>query len=110
MKELQRQKASLRKLSQHERDQRVLALQRELLPEEEIRRQLSLRGAVSPELVRRQKVFLERFSEIEKDLEEISYDQRGAKLAHLKQESMGREYSEPKAPLPPEGEEGGRTA
>ena len=51
MKELQRQKRSLSKLSQDERDQRVLALQRELLPEEEVRRQLPHRRAVAhPEL------------------------------------------------------------
>lgn len=109
-KELQRQKRSLSKLSQDERDQRVLALQRELLPEEEVRRQLPHRRAVDPELVRRQKIFLEGWSEMEKDLDEVAYDERGAKLAHLKREALGMEYSEPETLPPPRAEGGGRTA
>jgi hypothetical protein len=42
---------------------------------------------------------------MEKDLVEMSYDKRAAKLAQVKRETMGREYSEPEEPLPPEDEE-----
>ena len=38
----------------------------------------------------------------------MSYDERAAKLAHVKRETMGREYSEPDEPLLPEDESGGK--
>jgi hypothetical protein len=66
-----------------------------MLSEEEIRRQLAPIPAASTELVRRQEIFLDRYRQMEKELEQISYDERGTKLAQLKRETMGREYSEP---------------
>jgi hypothetical protein len=95
MEELERQKRALSKLSPHERDEHVLELQRATLTEEEIRRQLPRLRAVSPELVRRQDTFLERSTQLERDLEPLPYDERGARLAQLKRETMGAEYSEP---------------
>jgi hypothetical protein len=106
LEELKRQKPALKKLSPEERDQRVLELQRRMLPEDEIRQQLAPMRPVSAELMRRQELFLERYGEMERDLEQISYDERAAKLAQMKREMMGREYSEPEEPLPGEGEEG----
>jgi len=110
MEELQRQKPSLRKLSPGERDARVLALQRDLLAEEEIRQQLPPRPAVSPELVRRQTDFMERYSELERDLEGVAYNERAAKLAHVKRDAMGSEYAEPEGRPPARDDEGGHTA
>ena len=95
MEELRRQKRALSKLSPDERDERVLELQRAMLPEEEIRQQLPRMRSVSHELVRRQDVFLERWTEMERDLEQMSYEERAAKVAQVKRESMGSEYSEP---------------
>ena len=105
MEELQRHKPALDKLSPDERDQEVLELQRRMLPEEEIRRQRPRLSAVSTELVRRQEIFEERYRQLEKDLVQMSYDERAAKLAHVKRETMGREYSEPEGPPLPEDEE-----
>jgi hypothetical protein len=105
LEELERQKPALKKLSPDKRDERVLELQRRMLSEEEIRRQVAPMPAVSTELVRRQELFLERHRQIEKDLVQMSYDERAAKLAQAKREAMGREYSEPEGHLPSEGEE-----
>jgi hypothetical protein len=104
LEQLKRQKPALKKLSPDKRDKRVLELQRRMLSEEEVRRQVAPMPAVSPELVRRQELFLERHTQMEKDLVQMSYDERAAKLAQVKRESMGRDYSEPEEPLPPEGE------
>jgi hypothetical protein len=105
MKELERRKTALEKLSPDKRDQAVLELQRTMLPEEEIRQQHAPMPAVSTDLVRRQEDFLGQYGQMEKDLERMSYDERTAKLAHLKRETMGREYSEPEEALLPESEE-----
>jgi hypothetical protein len=102
---LQGQKPSLDELSPDERDQRVLELQRRMLSEEEIRRQVAPIRPVSTELIRRQEIFVERCTRMEKDLAHMSYDERAAKLAHVKRETMGREYSEPERPLLPEDDE-----
>jgi hypothetical protein len=64
--------------------------------------------AVSTELVRRQKLFSERYSQMEQDLVQMSYEDRAAKLAQVKRESMGREYSEPEVSLLPEGQQENR--
>ena len=103
MAELERQKPALNELGPDERDQRVLELQRQMLSEEEIRRQVAPMRAVSTDLVRRQKLFSDRYGEMEEHLARMSYDERAAKLAQVKRESMGREYSEPEASLLPEG-------
>ena len=95
MEELHRQKRAFSKLSPGERDKRVLALQRELLSEEEVRLQLPHRRAVDPELVRRQETFEDGFKQMEEELTQLSYDERTARLAQLKRETMGTEYSEP---------------
>ena len=108
LEELERQKPALKKLSPDKRDERVLELQRRMLSEEEIRQQLPGMPAVSTELVRRQEIFLERHRQMEKDLVQMSYDERAAKLAQVKRETMGREYSEPQEPPPHEGEEKSR--
>jgi hypothetical protein len=42
---------------------------------------------------------------MEEDLVQMSYDERAAKLAHVKRETMGREYSEPELSRLPEGQE-----
>jgi hypothetical protein len=108
LEELERQKPALEKLSPDKRDERVLELQRRTLSEEEIRRQVAPMPAVSTELVRRQGVFVERYRKMEKDLVRMSYDERAAKLAQVKRETMGREYSEPAGPLPSKGEKKSR--
>jgi len=108
LEELERRKPALDELSPDERDQHVLELQRELLPEEEIRQQAARQLGVSADLVRRQEFFLKRHRQMEKDLAQLSFDERAAKLAHVKRETMGREYSEPERPLLPErGSPGG---
>jgi len=106
MEELERQKPTLDRLSPDECDQRVLELQRRMLPEEEIRQQRPRMSSVSTELVRRQEIFVERCTQMEGDLEQISDDERAAKLAQVKRESMGKEYSEPEGPLLLEDDEG----
>jgi hypothetical protein len=108
MAELERQKPALNELRPDERDQRVLELQRSMLSEEEIRRQVAPMPAVDTELLRRQKLFLKRHRQMEADLEQMSYDDRSANLAQVKRESMGREYSEPAVSLLPEGEQESR--
>jgi len=108
MAELERQKPALNELSPDERDQRVLELQRTMLPEEEIRRQVAPMPKVSAELLRRQEIFSERYSQMEEHLVRMSYDERAAKLTQVKRESMGREYSEPEVSLLPEGEQENR--
>jgi hypothetical protein len=105
LEELKRQKPALKKLTPDERDQQVLELQRRILSEEEIRRQLAPMRAVESELMRRQGLFSERWTEMEEDLVQMSYDERAAKLAHVKRETMGREYSEPEVSRLPEGQE-----
>ena len=50
---------------------------------------------MSTELVSRQEIFLDRYRQMEKELEQMPYDERATKLAQLKRETMGREYSEP---------------
>jgi hypothetical protein len=95
MEHLQRHKPTLDELSPDERDQRVLQLQRELLSEEEVRRQLAPIPGASTELVRRQEMFLERYRHMERDLEQLPYAERAATLRNVKRETMGREYSEP---------------
>ena len=77
MEELQRQKRALSKLSPDKRDERVLELQRAMLSEEEIRQQLPRVRAASAELVRRQDIFLERYTQMERDLEQMPYEERG---------------------------------
>jgi hypothetical protein len=99
MEHLQQRKPALDELSPDKRDQSVLELQRQMLPEEEVRGQLAPIPAASTELVRRQEIFLDRYRQLEKDLEQMPYEERTAKLAHLKRETMGKEYSEPE-PLP----------
>jgi hypothetical protein len=79
-----------------------------MLPEEEIRRQVAPMPKVSAELLRRQEIFSERYSQMEEHLVRMSYDERAAKLTQVKRESMGREYSEPEVSLLPEGEQENR--
>ena len=99
IEELERRKPELEKLSPGERDEHVLELQRTILPEEEVRQQLpSPVHGVDRALVRRQEIFAERYSEMEEVLVQMSFEERGAKLAQLKREAMGREYSEPEVP------------
>jgi hypothetical protein len=104
LEELKRQKSALKKLTPDERDRQVLELQRRMLPEEEIRQQAARQPGVSADLVRRQELLAEHYQELEKELEQMPYDERAAKLAYLKRETMGREYSEPEPPLHSEGE------
>jgi hypothetical protein len=108
LEELERQKPALNELNPNERDQRVLELQRTMLSEEEIRRQAAPMPAVSTELVRRQQILLDRHGEMERDLAQMSYDERAARLAHVKRETMGTEYSEPVGPSPSQTEEKSR--
>ena len=103
MKELQRHKPALEKLSPQERDEGVLELQRRMLSEEEIREQLPRIPVASPELVRRQERFLEHYKQADSDLLRLSYAERAAHLTQVKREAMGSDYSEPEA-LPAEGE------
>jgi hypothetical protein len=110
LEELERQKPALEELSPDERDERVLELQRGVLPEEEIRRLVAPIPAVDPELVRRQDLLSERHRQMEKDLADMSYDERAAILAQVKRETMGPEYSEPEAPRPSDGEQSSREA
>jgi hypothetical protein len=104
IEELERRKPALEKLSPDKRDEAVLKLQRTTLSEEEIRQLHAPMPAVSIDLVRRQEDFLGQYGQMEKDLERMSYDERTARLAHLKRETMGPEYSEPQEPLLPEHE------
>ena len=112
MEELERQKPALDKLSSEERDRRVLELQRGMLPEEEIRQQRPRLSSVSTELARRQEVFVERSTQMERDLDKLSYDDRAARLVQVKRETLGREYSEPEGPVLREHDDGdaGRSA
>jgi hypothetical protein len=95
MEELRRQKPALEELSPDKRDERVLELQRRTLPRAETRRQLAHISAGKSELVRRQERFAERFAQMERDLDQMAYEERAAKLVDLKRETMGRDYAEP---------------
>ena len=106
LEELKRQKPALEKLTPDARDQRVLELQRSTLSEEEIRQHRPRMSSVSRELVRRQEMFVESWTRMERELVEMSYDERVSKLAQMKRETLGRDYSEPESP-PSEGEQKG---
>ncbi len=106
LRELELQKPALEELSPDERDNKVLGLQRRLLTEDEIRQQRAPVPAASSELVRRQDAFLGRYSEVQRDLEEMPYDERTAQLAQMKRETMGIEYSEPEHDLDGDGKQG----
>ncbi len=95
VKELQRAKAKLDRLTPGDRDTKVLELQRRILSEEEIRLQAAPPPNYTVELARRQKQFLSSYAGMEKALKRMSYADRSARLSSLKREIMGPEYSEP---------------
>jgi hypothetical protein len=104
--ELQRQKPDLEERSPDERDQVVLELQRRLLTEDEVRQLRAPVPVASRELVGRQDAFLDRYGQMDRDVEEMSYDERTAQLAQLKRETMGIEYSEPESDRYADGKKG----
>jgi hypothetical protein len=93
--ELQRSKKALDQLIPRERDRKVLELQRRLLPEEEIRLLAAPPPHFTADFVRRQERFLASYAKVEKTLKRMSYPERSARLASLKKNAMGPEYSEP---------------
>lgn len=94
-KELQSAKKALDGLNPGERDEKVLALQRRLLSEDEIRLQAAPPPHFTVDLVDRQKRFLASCAKVQKSLERMPYAERSAKLMTMKRDAMGAEYSEP---------------
>ncbi|MEO8678858.1 MAG: hypothetical protein ABI665_07420 [Vicinamibacterales bacterium] len=93
--ELQRAKKALDQLIPRERDRKVLELQRRMLPEEAIRLLAAPPPNFTPDFVRRQERFLASYAKTEKTLKRMSYAERSARLATMKRDAMGPEYSEP---------------
>ncbi len=95
LKEVKRLKPALEKLDPAERDEKVLDVQRTMLSERQIRRQINPAPALDAELSHRQQDFLKRYKRMEKKLEKVPYSERATTLTQLKREALGREYAEP---------------
>lgn len=89
MRKLELAKPELEKLDSHQRDERVLALQREFLSEEEIRRQISPMPQATTDFVRCQQNFIERCKGMTEALEKMSDSERSEQLAQLKEKLVG---------------------
>jgi hypothetical protein len=91
IEELKANKEALEELEPAEREERIVELQERFLSEEE-RQLLALPAPqAAADFVRLQDIYLERCSDMEPELEKMSYEQRAQTLAELKQRTLGPE-------------------
>jgi hypothetical protein len=88
-RELQESKATLEELEPSERDRRVAELQERALSEEEQRLQSMPVPQATPDAIRCVDNYLDRYKELESELEGLSYSERSERLAELKRRMVG---------------------
>jgi|Tabmets5t2r1_1033131.scaffolds.fasta_scaffold04871_4 hypothetical protein len=86
---LKESKDALEELEPNRRDRRVVELQERVLSEEERRMQVAPMPQATPDFVRLQENYLQRYRELEPELETLSYDERSQRLAELKRQMVG---------------------
>ncbi|MCA1600202.1 MAG: hypothetical protein LC776_00680 [Acidobacteria bacterium] len=89
--ELMENKEALEELEPAEREQRVVELQAKILSEEERLPKVLPGPQAAADFVRCQQIFMERYKEMEPELEELSYEERSERLADLKRRTVGPE-------------------
>jgi hypothetical protein len=82
-------KETLEALEPTERDQKVMELQEELLSEDERRPMVLPAPQARADFVRLQRVYRERYMELERELAELRYEERAARIAELKTKIVG---------------------
>lgn len=82
-------KETLETLEPEEREQEVVKLQEELLPDEERRPMVLPAPQAAADYVRLQRLYRERYKEMERDLSELPYEERAARIAELKTHMLG---------------------
>jgi hypothetical protein len=87
--QLKENKEDLEALEPAERDRRVADLQERTLSEEERRMQTALPPQAPPDSVRLLENYLERYKELEPELEGLSYTDRSQRLTELKRRMVG---------------------
>jgi hypothetical protein len=87
--ELRESKEALEELEPAERDERVNELQQRLLSEEERRPMVLPAPQAAADFVRLQEIYLERYGEIEPELEKLSPEERSKRLEELKSRIVG---------------------
>jgi hypothetical protein len=89
--ELMERKEALEGLEPEEREREVRELQERILPEEERTPKVLPGPQAAADFVRCQRIFLERYQEIEGELADLSYEERSERLADLKMRTVGPE-------------------
>ena len=87
--QLKENKEDLEALEPAERDRRVADLQERTLSEEERRLQAALPPQAPPDSVRLLENYLERYKELEPELQGLSYTDRSQRLTELKRRMVG---------------------
>jgi hypothetical protein len=87
--ELRDSKEALEELEPAERDERVSELQQRHLSEEERRPMILPAPQAAADFVRLQEIYLERYGEIEPELEKLSPEERSKRLEELKSRIVG---------------------
>jgi hypothetical protein len=87
--QLRESKEDLERLEPAERDSRVVELQQRHLSEEERRMQVAPMPQATADFVRLQENYLQRYRELEPELEGLSYSERSQRLAELKRQMVG---------------------
>jgi hypothetical protein len=87
--QLRESKETLEQLEPAQRDRRVAELQQRTLSEEERRMQVAPMPQATADFVRLQENYLQRYRELEPELEGLSYSERSQRLAELKREMVG---------------------
>jgi hypothetical protein len=86
---LRESKQALEALEPAEREKQVIELQEQLLPEEERRPLVLPAPQPAADFVRLQRLYLERYGEMERELEGLEYEERAARVAELKTKIIG---------------------
>ena len=89
--ELQGSKERLEELEPAERERRVVELQQRLLSEEERTPKVLPAPQAAADFVRLQDIYMERYREIEAELERLPYEERVERLVELKRRTVGPE-------------------
>ena len=89
--ELQANKESLEDLEPTEREERIAELRQRLLPEEERIPKVLPAPQAAGDFVRLQRIYAERYQEMEPELERLSYEERVERLVELKRSTIGPE-------------------
>lgn len=86
---LRESKTTLEALEPDEREQRVIELQKEFLSDEDRRPLILPAPQAAPDFVRLQRIYLERYKEMERELDELPYEDRAARVSALKTKIVG---------------------